>query len=111
MKIRREFILAIVLGLALSPAVFADDNDATLDVVEVDGTSEDFVNTIALPEEAADEGHDNAAFGIDTANEAREYGREFGERIADDARSGDVSEQIRDSVQDARNNVPEPPRP
>jgi hypothetical protein len=54
-------------------------------VSEEDATEESV--TLTLPEEAAEEGHNNAARGLDTANEARERRQDFGRDTATDARS------------------------
>lgn len=84
----------LLLGLIATP-VWADeeegDDDVTMEVVsDADADEDPFVNEIELPEEASDTARTNAAFGIDTANEARtkasEDGREFGESTAGEAR-------------------------
>jgi hypothetical protein len=123
MKIRYGIASAILLGLAISPIVHADD-DLTMDVVELGQVPQDIVNTIVLPDSAAEQARTSSAFGLETANrarqmrgnetaaEARELGREFGERMAEDARGGHVSEQVRERIEDARNNPGRrPPRP
>jgi hypothetical protein len=109
MKTRFQVALVLVLGLMLGSVAHADD-DLTMDAVGLDEQPEALLNTIALPEEASEEAVENAAFGLDTANQARELGREFGERMAEDARDGNVSEQIRDEALDrAADHRPEVP--
>jgi hypothetical protein len=122
MKTKFNLALVLALGLALSGGVHADDDDVTLDVVELDQTPADIVNLIELPESASDQARDSSAHGLETANqarelrgnetaaEARELGREFGERMAEEARDGNVSEQIRDEALDrAADHRPEVP--
>jgi hypothetical protein len=73
---------------AVCPAVLAQDNTGdNMDVVESEDAGEEAVGSkITLPESAAPEAHENAAYGLETANEAREGRREFGEDRAAGAR-------------------------
>ncbi len=83
----------LLLGLISTP-VWADEeegNDIRMEVVnDPDSDEAGFVDEIELPEGASDTARDNAAFGIDTANEARtkagEDGRAFGQSTAQEAR-------------------------
>lgn len=83
----------LLLGLVATP-VWADeegDEDVTMEVVsDAEADEAEFVDEIELPEAASDTARTNAAFGIDTANEARtkarEDGRGFGESTAREAR-------------------------
>jgi hypothetical protein len=43
---------------------------------------------IVLPESASAEGVENSAFGLETANAARERGADFGAEMAENAREG-----------------------
>lgn len=84
-------IAGLLLCLVAVPA-WAEDgalDDVTMEVVEDPEADErEYVDEIELP--AAPEARENAAFGIDTANEARdrarEDGRAFGESTANEAR-------------------------
>lgn len=96
MKLNPRLILLFVVGLLFNPGAMADEHDsdeATMTVVN-DADSADKI--IVLPEGAADAAIENAAFGIETANSARELGREFGHQMSESARAGTVTEQIRD---------------
>lgn len=94
----------LLLGLIATP-VWADEekvDDVTMEVVsDADADEAEFVDEIELPEDASDTARTNAAFGIDTANEARtrarEDGRAFGQSTAEQAR-----EQGRDASDAAR---------
>ncbi len=59
-------------------------------VSDADADEAEFVDEIELPEAASDTARTNAAFGIDTANEARtkagEDGRAFGQSTSREAR-------------------------
>lgn len=103
MNAKLNLSLLLTAGLIMSPAVYADDEtEDTMTVVEEGQTPEDVVHTLALPEDASDQARESAAFGLDTANRAREDGRAFGQEMAERARGGDVGEQIRETVGDAR---------
>lgn len=83
----------LLLGLVATP-VWADEeegDDVTMEVVsDADADEAEFVDEIELPEDASDTARTDAAFGIDTANEARtkagEDGRAFGQSTAREAR-------------------------
>jgi hypothetical protein len=96
----------------MAPTLYAEDDTTT--VVAQAATPDDAVKTIALPDKAADKAKESAAAGLETANtarelhgnetaaEARELGREFGERMAEEARANNPSEQLRESAREAR---------
>jgi hypothetical protein len=108
MKTRYQAAFVLALGLMLGGTAYADD-DLSMDAVDLDETPEEVLNAIALPEDASETGVASSEFGIDTANQARELGREFGERMAEEAREGNVGQQIRDDIGDARALRPEVP--
>ena len=86
MNPHKLFSVAALL-LALSRAVLAEDLDVTLTILEDEDMSEEvFVNEIALPIQAVEKARENAARGIDTSNQARQQGREFGAERAREAR-------------------------
>lgn len=86
MNPHKLFSVAALL-LALSSAVLAEDLDVTLTILEDEDMSEEvFVNEIALPIQAVEKARENAARGIDTSNQARQQGREFGAERAREAR-------------------------
>ena len=75
------------LSVMLAGPVGADDGlDPTMRLVDNGVTEEEFVREIDLPEQAADQAREAARPGLDTANQARERRREFGEDRADEAR-------------------------
>lgn len=83
----------LLLGLSATPVWAQEEevDDVTMEVVsDADADEAEYVEDIELPEAASDTARDNAAFGIDTANDARknasEDGRAFGERTAGEAR-------------------------
>lgn len=94
-------LAALVLG-ALPAVAQADDLDVTLSVIDEAGDAEEqLTNDIELPDEADAEGR--AGAGIDTANQARQQGSEFGRERA---------EEGRDQGQDSSGgNIPETPLP
>lgn len=78
--------VTISLSLLASP-LWAQDEDVTIDVVgESESEPEEVTSEIRLPDSVSDEARENAAFGLDTANSAREKKREFGEERASEAR-------------------------
>ena len=86
MNPHKLFSVAALL-FALSGAVLAEDLDVTLSILEDEDMSEEvFVNEIALPFQAVEKARENAARGIDTSNQARQQGREFGAERAREAR-------------------------
>lgn len=84
---------SLLLFLLAGPA-WAQDDDMTMEVVEDPAADEnEYVDEIALPSEADPEAHENAAFGIDTANKARKLtddiegeGRDFGQAVSERAK-------------------------
>jgi hypothetical protein len=108
----------LIAGAALSPAICrADDSSKdTITVVKENATPDDVVSKIVLPTKASDKGREQSQKGLDTANnaraargnetaaEAREQGREFGENTAADARHDNPSSQLREEASEARNN-------
>lgn len=85
-------------GLVFLVAVFppgiaaADDRplDVTISVVDSPGDLPDAVTkTITLPDAAlaSDVAQERSAKGLETANQARELGREFGQSVAEDAKT------------------------
>jgi hypothetical protein len=73
--------LAATIGLLASSSLIADDAVVT----DPEGTEESVILT--LPDDASETGRDNSAFGLGTANEARERRQDFGRDKADEARS------------------------
>ena len=83
----------LLLGLIAAPVWGAEEpgDEVTMEVVsDPDADEAEYVDEIELPESASDTARDNAAFGIDTANEARtkasEDGQAFGESVSREAR-------------------------
>lgn len=116
MKRSTPLIFTLAAGFALlTPVVHADDADDSTTVVAEGQQPDDAVTTLALPDQASDKAKESAASGLETANaareshgnetaaDARELGREFGERTAEEAR--DRSQQIRETAGDARSDT------
>lgn len=90
MKLFNVLVCTLPLSFFAVP-VYAQDStsegEATIEVVgDAEAQPEDISNAISLPEEAAAEARQNAAFGLETANNAREKGEESGEEQAEEAR-------------------------
>jgi len=114
MKIKQSFSMT-TLGLIASITLFAAaplhaQEEDTMVVIDDDTTVDEVANVIELPSEAAAEAVENAARGLDTANAAREGGREFGEAQAENARErgrearDSAGQDARDRARDARDN-------
>lgn len=91
MKTRNLSFLTLIASLLLPLGAHAqDDLEVTLEAVPADSSADAAINDIQLPEAAAPEAHENARFGIDTANKARrlreEMNHEFGNEVSDAAR-------------------------
>jgi hypothetical protein len=86
----RKASLLIAAAFVVAGAAMADDKplDVTITVVESPADLPDAVTkTIALPPAASDRAHERAQPGLDTANQARTLGREFGQSIAEQAKT------------------------
>lgn len=99
MKMKTGMALLLALGLAGPLHVLAQDED-TMVVIDDDAVVEDVVHDIELPETASPTAVERSAFGLETANQARELGREFGQRRAEEARERgqDAREGARESA-------------
>jgi hypothetical protein len=91
--------LALLLAVLPFGIASADEHDADDDLVlevvdDPDAGEEDYVEEIRLPEQASDQARESAAGGIETANEARERGRDFGQERAEQAR--ELGREVRD---------------
>jgi hypothetical protein len=103
MKSKLELIFVLLLGLAIAPVAHADAaagmDEATITVVDDGDTPDDVVKVIELPARASASGVAKSASGIDTANSAKDKSgdssRDFGQQISEDARSKNVSDQVR----------------
>jgi len=103
MKLKLELIFVLLLGLAIAPVAHADAaagmDEATITVVDDGDTPDDVVKVIELPARASASGVAKSASGIDTANSAKDKSgdssRDFGQQISEDARSKNVSDQVR----------------
>nr|WP_286775704.1 hypothetical protein [[Pseudomonas] sp. BICA1-14] len=101
--------VAVMLALGISLAAHAQEaepvivEDDTMVVVDDETEVEDVVNQIELPATASPEGVENSAFGLDTANQAREQGREFGQQQANEARNRglDARENAREAARES----------
>ena len=98
-------LLVVLLAVPGWFEVARADDAVTMEVVDdADADERDYVDDIELPETASETARDKAAFGLDTANEARkraeEDGRSFGQATAREAR--EAREQGRDAGNAAR---------
>ena len=84
------------VAFALAPAGAAwaqqqDDLDVTMKVVPADASAGSALSEIKLPDAASDRARDASAFGLSTANKAREMkgdlGRDFGQSVSEAART------------------------
>jgi|GEM_PF-5632711 len=88
-----EIAIGVLLATAFAGPAIADDatqpdvGDVMMSVIEEPDAGEDqFVDEIQLPPAAADTAKTEARDGLDTANEARSGGRDFGQSRAQEAR-------------------------
>lgn len=97
MKITRNIATGLTFGLFTASSLYAQVED-TMVVIDQDTSVAEVANNIELPERpqnsplalpdgASDEGRENSAFGLETANQARASGREFGQQQAEEARN------------------------
>ena len=93
----KPYLFSLLAVFALSSPAYADDDD-TMMVVEEGATPDDIVKVIDLPSFAAPSAQGNAAFGQETANQAKTLGKEFGQQMAEEAKSKHISEQVRDDI-------------
>lgn len=78
----------LILGMAsISAVAYAQE---TMDPVEEEMATEETM--LSLPEEASEQGRTSSAYGLETANQARQQGAEFGRARAEQAQSGDRPE-------------------
>jgi uncharacterized protein HemX len=84
-------LIGVILALGLSGAALAQQQDleVTMEVVPADAQAGAATREIKLPETAAPRAREAAAFGLETANRARELkgelGREFGQEVRERA--------------------------
>lgn len=79
-------IFAAVLLLATSFAHAGAAPEVTMSVLESEADVERVISEIQLPARASAVARERSAHGLETANEARERGREFGQERAEQAR-------------------------
>jgi hypothetical protein len=100
----------LLLGLAMNPLAYASDEEGTMNVVEDGQTELDVLEYVAL--EAP---NDNAVFGTDVANMARDpdglSGREFGDWVSEQVRQDVHQEAVREARAGARPEIEVPGRP
>ncbi len=100
MKNWMTLLAAGVFALSVSFAATAEENDVELDLLDEGEIEDDMVNRLELPESASDQGRESSRHGLDTATEARERGREFGQERAAEARERGQAAQ--DAARDGR---------
>jgi hypothetical protein len=79
----------VALLLAAGTVQAQDEGEETLTLMNSDAELPDAVTeAIVLPDSASAEGVERSAFGLETANAARERGADFGAEMAENAREG-----------------------
>ncbi len=90
MKLFNALLLGLPLSFLSAPLLAEEvdaEEEATIEVVgDVNAQPEALTDAIALPQEAAVQAQESAAFGLETANRAREKGEETGQEQAEAAR-------------------------
>lgn len=92
-------LIPILLSMTLTGVVNAadvDDLDVTIDLIGPGEADTALMNRIELPFAASEQARERAQHGLDTANDAREKGRGFGQEMAANMRQS--REQIRDNI-------------
>jgi hypothetical protein len=93
---KRLMLQLVLVVLALAPAGEAlaqqqDDLDVTMKVVPANSSAAAAMSEIRLPDAASDRAREASAFGLSTANKAREMkgdlGRDFGQSVSEAARA------------------------
>lgn len=81
-------VFAAILSVYSSLACAGENEvpDVTMTVLESEAEAERVISEIQLPQQASPVARERAAAGLETANEARERGREFGQERAEQAR-------------------------
>lgn len=79
-------LTALILGFSTMPLALHAQDEGEVEEEETMETVEEESESLALPDEASEEGKANSVDGLETANQARDGGREFGESRADSAR-------------------------
>lgn len=107
MRIRTFLYPLVFTGLALYGCLAAaqdtegtgDDLDVSVGVIGQDQSPDSLVQDIQLPDSASQEGHDNSAQGLSTANDAREKAEDA--KQARDEAGEDSSEAAEDASEHA----------
>jgi hypothetical protein len=107
MKAILERVVVLVLAVSIAPIALADSGDeideATITVVDEGSTPEDVVKVIELPDRASATAATKSASGLDTANKSGQSGRDLGQQVSEDARNGNLGDQVRaDTAQQVR---------
>jgi glycosyltransferase A (GT-A) superfamily protein (DUF2064 family) len=88
----KTYTIGAIFALGLSSAAWAQQQDleVTMDVVPANASAGAATGEIKLPETAATRAQEASAFGLETANRARElqgdHGRDFGQEVSEAAR-------------------------
>jgi hypothetical protein len=90
-----SYTIGAIFAVALSSAAWAQQQDleVTMEVVPANASADAATGEIKLPETAAPRAQEASAFGLETANRARELkgdlGRDFGQEVSERARARD----------------------
>jgi len=98
-------LLWITVSWLAASVAYAEGDGAredTLVVVEEGASPDDIMNVIDLPFSAAPQAGDHSPAGRSNAHDAKSYGKEFGQQMADEAKSKNVGQSIRDEMQQSR---------
>jgi len=98
MKRFTQCAMAAIFGLVLSGTAWAQQRDleVTMEVVPANAAASaanEIRLPLALPETVSPRGQEASAFGQETANAARELGREFGRAQSEKARAKNPSKK------------------
>ena len=99
MKRFTRYTIGTVFAFALSSAAWAQQRDleVTMDVVPANASADatgEIKLPITLPGTASPQGRDASTFGLETANRARDLGRDFGQAVSEAARAQDRTPNV-----------------
>lgn len=100
-------LAALILSFSAMPLALHAQDEAEVEEEETMETVEQEDESLSLPDDASEEGKTNSAYGLETANEARDGGREFGESQAESAR-GSRGDAGRETGAEARGDAGRP---
>lgn len=87
-NVKTYTIGTIIFAYGLAGAAWAQQQDleVTMDVLPANASANAATGQIPLPDTAASQAQEASAFGLETANKARDLGRDFGQEVSERAR-------------------------